>query len=430
MPKSNSLVSKLISDAEFEVERMIGLVRMAAALVLLTWVMVSFQLNVPSDLSLAFEPVHVVLIALGGFLVIGLVSFLLARARLFRTWMAFALTAIDAGVVSAGLYAVLRTGPLSGNWLPLLPGLWLAPLLLALGALRYRLGVQIWGTVLLVVGLATSVSVLGFDPHGPTSGAGQHVDHLLSMPPTLVRGILLSLTGLIGALGMWRARALLVQAVTETARRANLARFLPNEIAPLVDSDQMETWRQGRRQQVAMLFVDIRDSTALAEHMDPQRLSILLASFRRRVLAAAVATGGVVDKFIGDGALILFGVPDPRADDPARALACARELLRLLDRWNIKRGFNPPIRVGIGVHAGQVYCGLVGDETRLEFTVLGDPVNVAARIEQATKRFTLPLLASQPVVAAAQELDGWNVVSIEPLRGRTEALTILAPTPK
>jgi adenylate cyclase len=344
--------------------------------------------------------------------------------------MAFALTAIDAGVVSAGLYAVLRAGPLSGNWLPLLPGLWLAPLLLALGALRYRLGVQIWGTVLLVVGLATSVSVLGFEPHGPASGAGQHVDHLLSMPPTLVRGILLSLTGLIGALGMWRARALLVQAVTETARRANLARFLPNEIAPLVDSDQMETWRQGRRQQVAMLFVDIRDSTALAEHMDPQRLSILLASFRRRVLAAAVATGGVVDKFIGDGALILFGVPDPRADDPARALACARELLRLLDRWNIKRGFNPPIRVGIGVHAGQVYCGLVGDETRLEFTVLGDPVNVAARIEQATKRFTLPLLASQPVVAAAQELDGWNVVSIEPLGGRTEALTILAPTPK
>ena len=427
MPKPNSLIDQLILEAEFEVERMIGLVRVTVALLLLSWFMASFSLDNSSTSSFVAEPTFVVPIALGGFLIVGLASFLLARARLFRPWMAFALTATDAAVVSAGLFAVLRTAASTGNWLPLLPGLWVAPLLLTLGALRYRPAVQIWATLWLVLGLGISVLTLGFDPQGPTSGAGQQIDHLLSIVPTVVRGILLSLTGLIGALVMWRSRALLLRAVTETARRANLARFLPNEIAPLLDSDQIETWRKGRRQQVAILFVDIRDSTALAELMDPTRLSVLLASFRRRILHAAAATGGVVDKFMGDGALVLFGVPEPRADDPARALACARELLRLLDKWNSKRGLDRPIRVGIGIHTGQVYCGLVGDETRLEFTVLGDAVNAAARIEEETKRFGQPLLASEPLVSAAHELDRWQVVTVQPLRGRAEALTILSP---
>jgi adenylate cyclase len=232
---------------------------------------------------------------------------------------------------------------------------------------------------------------------------------------------------LVAAFGMGRARALLVRAVTETSHRASLSRFLPTEIAHLVEPHRLEEWRRGRRQEVAILFVDMRDSTALAEHTDPTRLSVFLASFRRRVLRAVEANGGVVDKFIGDGALIVFGVPEPRPDDARRALACARELLRQLDRWNAKRDFDPPLRIGIGIHTGQVYCGLVGDDTRLEFTVLGDAVNVAARIEAATKQFTLPLLASQPVVAAAGELDRWRVVSVEQLRGRAEPLPLLTP---
>ena len=176
-----------------------------------------------------------------------------------------------------------------------------------------------------------------------------------------------------------------------------------------------------------MIFVDIRDSTAIAEHMDPKCLSVFMASFRRRVRRAAEETGGVVDKFIGDGALIVFGVPEPRPDDSVRAIACARKLLHEVDRWNTKRGFVPPVRVGIGVHSGLVYCGLIGDETRLEFTVLGDAVNVASRIEEATKQFGTPLLASEAVLSAARELNRWQVVTIEPLRGRAEAIRILAP---
>jgi adenylate cyclase len=279
-----------------------------------------------------------------------------------------------------------------------------------------------------VLGLSVAVIALGFDPDGPASGAGQPVDHLFSIAPTLVRGVLLALTGIIAAVVMWRARAVLLRAVAEASHRAELARFLPAEIAPLVNSDQLAAWRQGRRQQVSILFADMRNSTEIAEHMDPMRLSVFMASFRRRVLQAAGETGGVVDKFIGDGALVVFGVPEPRLDDAARALLCARKLLHQIERWNLKRGFDPPVRIGIGVHTGQVYCGLVGDDARLEFTVLGDAVNVAARIEDATKQFGRPLLASETVVAAAGELSRWQVISAEPLRGRTDALMVLALT--
>ncbi len=219
---------------------------------------------------------------------------------------------------------------------------------------------------------------------------------------------------------------LAVGAVRDTERRAALARFLPEEVAPRLAAGDAGL-REGRRQTASILFLDLRDSTALAERMDPKRLLIFITSFRRRVIAAARAHGGVVDKFIGDGALIVFGVPEASSNDAARALACARRLEALMEGWNAKRRFDPPLRIGIGVHCGEILYGVVGDASRLELTVLGDAVNVAARLEQATKRWSTPILASAAVVAAAGEAERWCEVSDEPLPGRSERLAILAP---
>jgi Adenylate and Guanylate cyclase catalytic domain len=92
--------------------------------------------------------------------------------------------------------------------------------------------------------------------------------------------------------------------------------------------------------------------------------------------ASRSAAGGVV-----------VGIPQPEPDDARRAILCAREIIRLIARWNAKRGFDPPVRVGIGLHGGEAFCGVLGARERLEFTVLGDVVNVAACMEQVTKRF-------------------------------------------
>jgi adenylate cyclase len=85
------------------------------------------------------------------------------------------------------------------------------------------------------------------------------------------------------------------------------------------------------------------------------------------------------------------------------------------------------VQIGVGVHFGEVFCGVVGTDERLEFTVLGEPVNIAARIEQATKAVGRDFLASQEAVEAAGEFDSWEEVSREPLRGVSREMVLMAP---
>ncbi|MCA1408335.1 adenylate/guanylate cyclase domain-containing protein [Ensifer sp. IC3342] len=432
----NTSVEKLFRESECEAEFTIGWVRITLALALLAsgFLVSSGTVALTEEYSLNQLRVAALTTA-SAFLALGITSFLLVISRRFRPWMAFVLVTGDAAILGASLYFALDGIGLSGNWVAAIPTIWALPLLLAVGALRYRPLVQIWATMATMIAMVGVVSALGFrlfltgvEPPASLGELEASIGRLFSLPPYLMRAVMLTLMGFTTALAMVRSRRLLMRVVSETARRANLARFLPAEIAPLVGENDVATWRQGRRQQGAILFIDIRGFTAYAEKLDPARLSVFISSFRRRVMRATEASGGVIDKFIGDGALVVFGIPEPQSDDCARAVACAHRLLALVDQWNVKRGFDPPIRVGIGIHSGEMYCGLVGDEHRIEFTVLGDTVNVAAKIEQATKRFNTSLLASETVVMQAGQQRSWGEVGREPLGGRGEHVAIFAYT--
>jgi adenylate cyclase len=222
--------------------------------------------------------------------------------------------------------------------------------------------------------------------------------------------------------------AVSVSGIREASRRASLARFLPAEVADRLADDD-DTLREGRRQDAAIAFVDMRDSTALAEGLDPKEISEFLTAFRTRLTRAARMNGGVIDKFLGDGALVVFGLPSPRDDDAARALRFARDLDLAIARWNAARGDGRTVRIGVGIHYGTVFCGVVGREDRLEFTVLGDTVNVAARLEQATKAHGVTMIASRAACEAAGCADqGWREIGHAPLRGRRTPLPYCAPT--
>ncbi|WP_245297870.1 adenylate/guanylate cyclase domain-containing protein [Methylobacterium radiotolerans] len=216
-------------------------------------------------------------------------------------------------------------------------------------------------------------------------------------------------------------------ALREATRRNRLSRFLPQELVlRLADGDG--SLKAGRRQQAAIVFVDMRGSTTLAESLDPHRLSEFLSAFRRRVTRLARLRGGVVDKFIGDGALVVFGLPEPRPDDAARALAFAQDLVAVIARWTDRSGPARTVRIGVGVHYGEVFCGIIGEAARYEFTVLGDAVNVAARLEQATKLHGVPILVSEAARrAAGAPAEAWREVSREPLRGRRERMAYHTP---
>ena len=119
---------------------------------------------------------------------------------------------------------------------------------------------------------------------------------------------------------------------------------------------------------------------------------------------AALAHDGTVDKYIGDAIMVHFGTHHRKVDDPVRALACARDMMAEVKRWNSERenANESPIRVGIGVHYGEVIVGNIGDERRLEYTVLGDTVNVASRLEHLTREVGAQLVVSQELIAAAR----------------------------
>jgi adenylate cyclase len=304
---------------------------------------------------------------------------------------------------------------------------WVVPIAMAASAIHYRPRLQAYVAALYVLGLSAIAIAGGHLDFHERRRALAELYLLFGPPPNVIRVVMLLAAAVILIVVARQGRLLLERAVRETTLRLNLTRYLPRELAPILSEDGFAGLRAGRRVKVALLFVDIRDSSALADTMDPGRLAVFMSAFRRRVMRAAAQHGGVVDKFIGDAALILFGVPAENRTDAARALACGRTLLALMERWNAKRGFEPPVRIGIGVHVGEVFCGVVGDEDRLEFTVLGEPVNTAARIEQATKSIEAPFLASRDVVEAAGETGRWTEVEHEPLRGVTRPVRLMRP---
>jgi adenylate cyclase len=206
-------------------------------------------------------------LAIGALLALGILSLALVRTGAYAPWMAPVLTAADALIVVVTVAATLHDNQLGANWIAIAPALWATPLILAVGALRYGPGAQLWATGVVIAGLVLVVITFPggiFLPPGDAAGfaAAPVAADLLSLPANLVRAVMLALAGATTALVMLRARRLLHRTVTEASERASIARFLPAEIAPLMEGDSLEVWRQGRRQEITVMFVDLRGSTA------------------------------------------------------------------------------------------------------------------------------------------------------------------------
>jgi adenylate cyclase len=170
----------------------------------------------------------------------------------------------------------------------------------------------------------------------------------------------------------------------------------------------------GEVREAAVLFVDVIGSTALAASRPPEEVVGLLNRFFAVVVAVVQAHGGWVNKFEGDAALCIFGAPLGIEDAPGAAMAAGRELR---DRLMVEL---PDLPAGIGISAGPVVAGNVGAEERFEYTVIGDPVNEAARLTELAKQREGRLLASETVLASARtdEASRWDLEGSIELRGR------------
>lgn len=193
-----------------------------------------------------------------------------------------------------------------------------------------------------------------------------------------------------------RNRAIRIAAEYANERRAteHLGRFFSPNLTQFITSHGGLAQVSGRRK-ITLLFSDIRGFTTLSEKLDPGEVVEMLNRYFEAMVAVIFRNGGTLDKFIGDGIMAYFGAPVAQEDQAKRAVTCAREMIVALEALNAKLPSAGKLRIGVGVHTGEVILGEVGSPDHKDFTAIGDAVNLSSRIESLTKEKKVAILVSE-----------------------------------
>lgn len=202
-------------------------------------------------------------------------------------------------------------------------------------------------------------------------------------------------------------------------------RFVSHDVAEAVLNGQVPL--EGERRDVSILFQDIRGFTSLSERLDPAALLRLLNQFFTEVVAAVEAEGGVVKQFVGDGVMALFGAPQAYADHPERAVRAALGIVNRLVGLNelLHQQGIPPLEIGVGIHCGAVVAGLIGPDSRVEYGVVGDAVNLANRVEALTKDMHATVLVSKEISARLGPAFVRGRTAMLPVKGKKQPVEVV-----
>ncbi|HEX9421256.1 MAG TPA: adenylate/guanylate cyclase domain-containing protein [Methylomirabilota bacterium] len=280
--------------------------------------------------------------------------------------------------IQANIVHMLATGSL------VRPAGWLAGFAVQLVAILFAGLVMVamrplWGTAICLAGallLGVPASYLAF------SRGGYWVDFLLPVAVTSLLGV--------GA-----------DILSKRRLRDALGRYVSPEVAARVERNPGDL--EGERRQVSILFTDLRGFTTLSERMAPEQMAARLTEYFDAMTAAIFVRRGMVNDFIGDAILAVFGAP---LDDPEHArhavlsaLAMVETLAELNERWSVE-GL-PPLRMGVGIHTGEVFAGNVGRAGKVKYAVVGDTVNLASRVEGLNKEMGTTMLVTEATYRAA-----------------------------
>ncbi len=240
--------------------------------------------------------------------------------------------------------------------------------------------------------------------------------------------ILLFVGGLVVSMTLV-ARRLTLDGINLERTNAQLGRYFSPMVRDQISAAGDDFLKPGGRvQDVAVLFCDIRDFTQLSESLQPEQLMTFVSEYQSRMVEAVFANGGTLDKFIGDAVMATFGTPISRPDAPRQAVDAAIAMRTALADLNEERAAagKSAIQHGIGIHCGPAVVGNVGTEDRLEYTVMGDTVNVAALVADHCKETHEDLLISAAV--RAQLSDHYPVREIPPIevKGRRQPVPLFA----
>jgi len=341
-------------------------------------------------LFFAMEAVHdhndvaVISLALyGGLTAISLIA---AWKRISRPWVPYAFATCDIGLIAIHLMEMARDIGLSPSMMFSIPASGLLFVVLTHAALHFRPALVVYTACVSLLFIVFGRLLLPTMSSAPTpSFLGSDEGGLMAM--VYWKGLPVAIVALMSFM-LWlislTMSRLLDQAISHAGRSVRLSRFFSPNLVDRLSSDRDGSPLMGRRCMATILFIDIRGFTAMSEKMVPEEIVAMLTEFRSVVTEQIFAHDGTVDKFIGDSVMAVFGTPESRTDDSHRAVRCGMAILEAVRKWGKARITlgNSPVSIGIGAHYGEVFAGTIGSERLMEFTVLGDTVNVAARLEK------------------------------------------------
>jgi adenylate cyclase len=238
----------------------------------------------------------------------------------------------------------------------------------------------------------------------------------------------------LAALGIKNSR-FAEQSRREALVRSNFERYFAPNVAADIARQDGDIRLGGERRPITVLFSDIRGFTAIAESMGPDAVAQLLSEYFSEMVEVIFEHGGTLDKFIGDAVMALWGAPIAHSDDPDRALEAAVAMQRTIEELNRRwvASGRPEIGVGIGISHGEVFAGNIGSHRRLEYTVLGDAVNVAARL--CAEASPGEILVSEALLRMAKKPVDYEYLPELGLKGKSQSVqvyrirTFLPPPP-
>jgi adenylate cyclase len=212
--------------------------------------------------------------------------------------------------------------------------------------------------------------------------------------------------------------------VREVAIRNDLGRYIPDQLVEQIVRRERDMRLGGSRTEIAVLFADVVGFTPLTEQLDPEHVVTILNELFTILTQIVFRHGGTVDKFVGDCVMALWGAPTPQDDHAARAVEAAEDMMAWLETGNARwqEAYGVTIQLAIGIHAGEAVVGNIGSEQRMEYTAIGDVVNVAARLE-AIARPQQILVTSAVRERAGEDFDYLDA-DLHRLSGRSEPVRL------
>ncbi len=321
-----------------------------------------------------------------------IVRLTLAYLRMLPTWLIYLSVVIDMALLMGLIFSFhLKYAQTAAFYLKV-PTLLYVFLFIGLRALRFEARLVMFSGVCAAAGWTWLTYYVSTGRGGPPNRTHNFIEYMTSnallVGAEVDKIIAILLTTAVLALAISRARHLLVRSVSEGAAARDLSRFFDPGVAARIRTAAMSIKAgEGELRDVAILSVDLRGFTRLSTELAPGEVMKVLQDYQGRVCPLITGNGGGIDKFLGDGILASFGAVAASPTAAADALRAADAVIEAADRWIAERQAAglPPLTLGLAVSSGRVVFGAVGDGERLEFTVIGDAVNFAAKLEKHNK---------------------------------------------